>query len=203
MAPKSPAERRPTKNRVALNAERKAKEKDSIFTTGEVTYLCHVSQQTIIRCFENGSLKGFRIPGSRFRRIPWKHLYAFMKENNIPTDAMEGTKHVVGRTREEIAELLGQESEFEYAECSDSFALGAEAKKHGAQFVILDGEVVPREELKGIARSIGTSEELDAKSIVIASEQQMETFEDLADSVIVDTDLDETIKQLQKLLKYD
>ena len=43
-------------------------------------------------CFDNGQLKGFRVPGSRFRRIPRDVLYKFMKENGIPTDALESGK---------------------------------------------------------------------------------------------------------------
>ena len=59
----------------------------TVFTTGEAAKICKVSQQTIIRCFDSGQLKGFRVPGSRFRRIPRDILYKFMKENGIPTDA--------------------------------------------------------------------------------------------------------------------
>ena len=57
----------------------------TVFTTGEAAKICKVSQQTIIRCFGNGSLKGFRVPGSKFRRIPREQLYLFMKDNGIPT----------------------------------------------------------------------------------------------------------------------
>ena len=64
----------------------------TVFTTGEAAKICKVSQQTIIRCFDNGSLKGFRVPGSRFRRIPRDQLYSFMKENGIPTEALESGK---------------------------------------------------------------------------------------------------------------
>ena len=39
----------------------------TVFTTGEAAEICKVSQQTIIRCFDNGQLKGFRVPGSKFR----------------------------------------------------------------------------------------------------------------------------------------
>ncbi len=60
----------------------------TVFTTGEAAKICKVSQQTIIRCFDSGQLKGFRVPGSRLRRIRVA-LYRFMKENNIPTDALE------------------------------------------------------------------------------------------------------------------
>ena len=42
----------------------------TVFTTGEAAKICKVSQQTIIRCFDSGQLKGFRVAGSRFRRIP-------------------------------------------------------------------------------------------------------------------------------------
>ncbi len=59
-----------------------------VFTTGEAAEVCNLSQQTIIRCFDNGRLSGFRVPGSRFRRIPREDLICFMQENNIPTEAL-------------------------------------------------------------------------------------------------------------------
>ena len=64
----------------------------TVFTTGEAAKICKVSQQTIIRCFDSGQLKGFRVPGSRFRRIPRKDLFSFMKVNGIPIDALGGGK---------------------------------------------------------------------------------------------------------------
>ena len=63
-----------------------------VFTTGEAAEICKVSQQTIIRCFDAGRLKGFRVPGSRFRRIPREELIRFMKQNEIPTDNFAGGK---------------------------------------------------------------------------------------------------------------
>src|SRR4029079_6368177 len=67
----------------------------TVFTTGEAAKICKVSQQTIIRCFDNGTLKGFRVPGSRFRRIPRDQLFSFMRDNGIPTDALERSKRKV------------------------------------------------------------------------------------------------------------
>ena len=61
----------------------------SVFTTGEAAAVCKVSQQTIIRCFDSGRLIGFRVPGSKFRRIPREELIRFMRENNIPLDTLE------------------------------------------------------------------------------------------------------------------
>lgn len=63
-----------------------------VFTTGEAAEICKVSQQTIIRCFDSGRLVGFRVPGSRFRRIPREELIRFMRENEIPLDALEGPR---------------------------------------------------------------------------------------------------------------
>ena len=54
----------------------------TVFTTGEAAKICKVSQQTIIRCFDSGALKGFHVPGSRFRRIPRESLLTFMKEKD-------------------------------------------------------------------------------------------------------------------------
>ncbi|MFO0821554.1 MAG: helix-turn-helix domain-containing protein [Gemmataceae bacterium] len=67
----------------------------TVFTTGEAAKIPKVSQQTIIRCFDNGQLRGFRVPGSKFRRIPREALYKFMKDNSIPTDALESGKRKV------------------------------------------------------------------------------------------------------------
>src|SRR5437870_2833001 len=63
-----------------------------VFTTGEAAEVCKVSQQTIIRCFDSGRLAGFRVPGSKFRRIPREELIRFMRANNIPLDSLGSTK---------------------------------------------------------------------------------------------------------------
>ena len=67
----------------------------TVFTTGEAAKICQISQQTIIRCFDNGTLKGFRVPGSKFRRIPWGELYVFMKDNDIPLEWLVGNEKSV------------------------------------------------------------------------------------------------------------
>jgi excisionase family DNA binding protein len=58
-------------------------------TTGEAAQICGVSQQTIIRSFDEGLLVGFRVPGSRFRRIPRANLRAYMIEHGIPTGPLD------------------------------------------------------------------------------------------------------------------
>ena len=59
-----------------------------IFTTGEAAKVCKVSQQTIIRCFDSGRLRGYRVPGSKTRRIPRGELIRFMRGHHMPLDVL-------------------------------------------------------------------------------------------------------------------
>ena len=80
-----------------------------VFSTGEAAGICKISQQTIIRCFDSGKLEGFRVPGSRFRRIPRESLVKFMRENEIPLGMLEEVnrqKVLVVDDDPEIVELM-------------------------------------------------------------------------------------------------
>src|SRR4026209_2801102 len=81
--------------RVYRRAEKGGVSMKTVFTTGEAAKICKVSQQTIIRCFDNGQLRGFRVPGSGARRIPREALYKFMKDSGIPPDALENGRRKV------------------------------------------------------------------------------------------------------------
>ncbi|MCH2180414.1 MAG: response regulator [Mariniblastus sp.] len=116
----------------------------NVFTTGEAAKICKVSQQTIIRCFDNGSLKGFRVPGSRFRRIPRDQLYIFMKENGIPTDALESGKRklLIVDDDVELVELMvdvfARDGRFDYKSANNGFDAGMMVKEFRPDLVILD-----------------------------------------------------------------
>ena len=116
----------------------------TVFTTGEAAKICKVSQQTIIRCFDNGSLKGFRVPGSRFRRIPRDQLYSFMKDNGLPTDALEDGKRkvLIVDDDEELVELMVdvfvRDSRFDYKTANNGFDAGMLVKEFRPDLVVLD-----------------------------------------------------------------
>src|SRR5215204_6125655 len=116
----------------------------TVFTTGEAAKICKVSQQTIIRCFDNGQLKGFRVPGSRFRRIPREALYKFMKDNGIPTDALESGKRKVLLVDDdhELVELmtkvLEEDGRFEVRVASNGFDAGMMVKEYRPDLIVLD-----------------------------------------------------------------
>lgn len=56
----------------------------NVLTTGDVAKICNVAPRTVSKWFDNGQLKGYRIPGSKDRRIPVSELVRFMKAHNIP-----------------------------------------------------------------------------------------------------------------------
>ncbi|MFH1614209.1 MAG: helix-turn-helix domain-containing protein [Planctomycetota bacterium] len=64
------------------------KRKD-IFTTGQVAAICNVAPRTVTKWFDSGQLRGYRIPGSRDRRIPVSELIRFMRAHDIPTDSLD------------------------------------------------------------------------------------------------------------------
>ena len=115
-----------------------------VFTTGEAAEICKVSQQTIIRCFDSGRLTGFRVPGSRFRRIPRKELLQFMKSNDIPTDALENTKRrvLVVDDDEQIIELfldvLSRDDRFEVKSARTGYDAGMMTEQFRPHLVLLD-----------------------------------------------------------------
>ncbi len=146
----------------------------TVFTTGEAAKICKVSQQTIIRCFDSGGLKGFRVPGSRFRRIPREHLYAFMKENNIPTDALESGKRkvlVVDDDRdlvELLVDVLERDGRFETRAVNNGFEAGMMVKEYRPDLIILD-VMLPDINGKDVCVRVRNDKSLEAVKIVCVS----------------------------------
>ena len=115
-----------------------------LFTTGEAAEICKISQQTIIRCFDAGRLEGFRVPGSRFRRIPRQSLVKFMKENKIPLDAIESGKRKVlivdddAEIIELIVDVLSRDGRFETKTASSGYEAGMATQQFRPELILLD-----------------------------------------------------------------
>ncbi len=146
----------------------------TVFTTGEAAKICKVSQQTIIRCFDNGTLKGFRVPGSRFRRIPRDHLYAFMKDNGIPTDTLESGKRkvLIVDDDEDLVELLSdvfaRDSRFEIRTANNGFGAGMAVKEFRPDLVVLD-VMLPDINGKEVCERVRSDETLESVKIICIS----------------------------------
>jgi excisionase family DNA binding protein len=127
----------------ASNQESNVRQK-AVYTTGEAAEICRLSQQTIIRCFDNGQLQGFRVPGSKFRRIPRDQLIKFLKENNIPLDGLESSKIrvLVVDDNPEVIELfvdvLKADGRFEVATAQTGYDAGVLTQSFNPDIVVLD-----------------------------------------------------------------
>ena len=146
----------------------------TVFTTGEAAKICKVSQQTIIRCFDNGSLKGFRVPGSRFRRIPRDQLYSFMKDNGIPTDALESGKKkvLVVDDDQDLVELICEgferDGRFDIRTANNGFDAGMQVREFRPDLVVL-AVMLPDINGKEVCQRVRSDSSLDMVTIMCIS----------------------------------
>jgi excisionase family DNA binding protein len=146
----------------------------AVFTTGEAADVCKLSQQTIIRCFDSGQLQGFRVPGSKFRRIPRDSLVKFMKENNIPLDGLgsDKTRILVVDDDREIVELfvdvLEADGRFEVATATSGYDAGVQTQQFHPDVVILD-YMLPDINGNVVCRTIRDNPDLSDIRILIIS----------------------------------
>lgn len=145
-----------------------------LFTTGEAAEICKVSQQTIIRCFDAGRLEGFRVPGSRFRRIPRQSLVKFMQENKIPLDAIESGKRKVLIVDDDveivelIIEILRRDGRFETETASSGYEAGIATQRFRPELILLD-YMLPDVNGNVVCQTIRRNPEFENIRIIIVS----------------------------------
>ena len=146
----------------------------TVFTTGEAAKICKVSQQTIIRCFDNGTLKRFRVPGSRFRRIPRDQLFAFMRDNGIPTDALESGKRKVLLVDDDVElvelinDVLARDTRFEVRTANNGFDAGMMVKEYRPDLIVLD-VMLPDINGKEVCQRVRSDSTMDEVRIICIS----------------------------------
>ena len=186
--------------------------KKQVFTTGEAAEICKVSQQTIIRCFDAGRLQGFRVPGSRFRRIPRVELMRFMRANDIPTESLESAKKrvLVVDDDEQIIELfrdvLGRDDRFEVQTAATGYDAGVLTEQFRPHLVLLD-YMLPDINGNLVCDRIRANPDLAGTKIIIVSgvvkpdeiEALMESGAD--DFVKKPFDIGELIERMKNLLE--
>ena len=146
----------------------------AVFTTGEAATITRLSQQTIIRCFDNGQLGGFRVPGSRFRRIPRDSLVEFMKANNIPLNGMENQRIRVlvvdddPQIVELFVDVLEADGRFEVATARGGYDAGVLTQQFRPDIVVLD-YMLPDINGNVVCRTIRENPELSGIKVLIIS----------------------------------
>ncbi len=148
-------------------------EKD-VLTTGEVAKICNVAPRTVSKWFDSGQLKGYRIPGSKDRRIPVPELYRFMRAHQIPMDgiATGTTRVLIIDSDQEVGSVLhrvlGEQTNYEVKAASTAFAAGLECERFRPHVVLIDvhiGETDPRT----IADLIHSSDSMQMAKLIAMS----------------------------------
>jgi excisionase family DNA binding protein len=153
-----------------MRVKKMAKGKN-VLTTGDVAKICNVAPRTVSKWFDNGQLKGYRIPGSKDRRIPLSELVRFMKANNMPITALPVGKIRVlvvnsdSSTADALAEALQNKAGYEVQVVKSTFETGVTAQKF-APHVLLVSFLAKNIDAMDISRNIRSSEDLQTIKII-------------------------------------
>lgn len=115
-----------------------------VLTTGEVARICNVAPRTVSKWFDTGQIKGYRIPGSRDRRIPVSELNRFMREHGIPMEGVfsGSTRVLIVDDDREIVEVLQkvltEKTQYEVRTATSAFVAGVECERFQPQVMLLD-----------------------------------------------------------------
>ena len=148
-------------------------EKD-VLTTGDVAKLCNVAPRTVSKWFDSGQLKGYRIPGSKDRRIPVTELIKFMRAHGIPMDALND-----GRTRvlivdedQEVVDVLKQvlteQTNYELDAAVTGFQAGMTCERFKPHVLLIDIHL-GEGEAHALAEMIRQSDALQMTRIIAMS----------------------------------
>jgi excisionase family DNA binding protein len=143
----------------------------NVLTTGDVARICNVAPRTVSKWFDSGQLKGYRIPGSKDRRIPVNELVRFMKAHNMPTDVVPLGKIRVlivdsnGEASSVLANTLQMKADYETQVVRSNFETGAAAQKF-APHVLLINLSAEGIDASDICKNIRSIEELQTVKII-------------------------------------
>jgi excisionase family DNA binding protein len=155
------------------------KRKD-VLTTGQVAQICNVAPRTVTKWFDSGQLKGYRIPGSRDRRIPTGELIRFMKAHNIPTNEIEiGKMRILvidsdWESAENLANALRTRRNYEVQTAQNSFDAGLIAQKLVPHVLMVN--LMARDiDATQVCKYVRTNEDLSGTKVVAIANSLSET----------------------------
>ncbi len=143
----------------------------NVLTTGDVAKICHVAPRTVSKWFDNGQLKGYRIPGSKDRRIPVSELMRFMKVHNMPTASFASGKIriLIADSNQAaaltLAESLKARADYEVQVVRSNFETGAIVEKF-APHVLLISLLANGIDAADVCKGIRSNEESQTIKIV-------------------------------------
>jgi len=153
-----------------------ARNKD-VLTTGEVARICKVAPRTVTKWFDSGQLHGYRIPGSKDRRIPVAQLVRFMRQNNMPLEGMlhfTKTRILIvddeGDIVEMLRDLLSQQTTYDVQTARNGFEAGLAAERIRPHVILLDINL-PDVNGREVCKTIRMNPELQITKVIAMSGQ--------------------------------
>ena len=152
---------------------------NSVLTTGEVAVICKVAARTVSKWIDCGRLDGYRIPGSRDRRVTRASLENFMRKHGLP---LTGFAEAVGQgmllivdanatTGQTLRDVIVQETKREVFIVRGAFEAGVLCERSRPSAIIVDCNIGVNEAAglaswlrceKRAARVVATGEALTA-----------------------------------------
>jgi excisionase family DNA binding protein len=177
----------------------------NVLTTGDVAKICNVAPRTVSKWFDSGQLKGYRIPGSKDRRIPVSELIRFMKVHNMPATAFPAGKIRVlvvdsnADAASGLADTLQTKADYEVQTVRSSFETGVVAQKF-APHVLLVSLLAEGIDATEICKSIRDNEDLQTiKIIALANSESAALLQKGFDGYISNAgDAAEVIKRIEE-----
>src|SRR5262245_10477949 len=162
------------RERMQMSATTNQQKVKDVLTTGEVARVCNVAPRTVSKWFDSGALKGYRIPGSKDRRIPVSELIKFMRAHGIPMDGLS-----TGRTRvlivddetevvDTLRKVLTEQTQYEIRTSVSGFEAGMECERFRPHVMLLDihlGEA----DARNVARIVRENDNLQMTRIIAMS----------------------------------
>jgi len=148
-------------------------EKD-VLTTGEVAKICNVAPRTVSKWFDSGQLQGYRIPGSKDRRIPVSELYRFMKSHQIPMDGLStGTTRVLivdvdHEISDVLTRVLTEQTTYETQSANSAFGAGLACERFRPHVILIDVHIADAEP-RELASMIRSSDSMQMTKIIAMS----------------------------------
>ena len=146
-----------------------------VLTTGEVARICRVAPRTVSKWVDTGKLRGYRIPGSRDRRIPLTQLIAFMRVHDIPLDGLDlGVCRIMVLSPglpEGIAEEINSAGRYELQVAHNGFQAGMLAQQFRPHVVVVDLPENQQEAIE-VCRLIKQADGLEAAKVLAVTHDE-------------------------------
>ena len=148
----------------------------NVLTTGDVAKICNVAPRTVSKWFDSGQLKGYRIPGSKDRRIPVSELLRFMKVHNMPTTSLSAGKMRVlivdsnENASSALADTLRTKAGYEVQTVGSNFETGVIAQRF-APHVLLINLLAEGIAAADICKNIRADEDLQTIKVIALANQ--------------------------------